>query len=449
MRHPLLLVIMPLLLCFSACAAATPHYRNEASSALERIQQSAPPDPLYEEYNRIVESFSAAEQLWEQDRLEDADKIFHLVTLESSLYEKKLAALEQEPKAEPPPIRSGPAPSEMKISEERNIAPASSARQIPDDSEKSLGTQRMITGKKLTYVVRKGDTLRLIGAKFGVNWKLVARQNRINPKTFLKPGQKLSINTRRIIPKILQDGIVINIPDRTLYLFKNRKLEKVLPVALGMTKLYGELLWQTPTGKFKILSKIKDPAWHVPPSIQKEMELDGKTVITLVPPGDENPLGKYALKTSLPGILIHSTIAPESINSYSTHGCIRVLPANMEDIFDEVQINSSGEIIYQPVKIARSENGQIFLEVHQDVYDRHENLPALTKRLIAKNNLELLVDWNKVNASLRRKSGVPEDITGPTTPKQTITSTNPAPSQTPQNNIAPDSSSIAVRPIAN
>jgi L,D-transpeptidase ErfK/SrfK len=305
----------------------------------------------------------------------------------------------------------------------------------------------MIIGKKMIYSVRKGDSLRLIGAKFGVNWRLVARQNKLDAKKSLKPGQKLTINTRRIVPKTLQDGIVINIPDRTLYFFKNRKLEKVLPVALGMTNLHDQVLWQTPTGTFRILSKIKDPAWHVPPSIQKEMEQDRKTVKTLVPPGDDNPLGKYALKTSLPGILIHSTIVPESIYTFSSHGCIRVLASNMEAIFNEVTINTRGEIIYQPVKLALSDNGLIYLEVHHDVYDRHENLKVLANRLIKKNNLELLVDWDKVHASLQRKAGVPEDITGSATPKHVLTRTTHTPPH--KTVIQTASPAMTVLPVSN
>jgi L,D-transpeptidase ErfK/SrfK len=295
------------------------------------------------------------------------------------------------------------------------IAPA---EQVGNTSVRPPETQLMIIGKKQIYCVRKGDTLRLIGAKFGVNWKLVAQQNQLNPKKFLKQGQKLTINTRKIVPMIIQDGIVINIPDRTLYFFKNRKLEKALPVALGRKNTKDLVIWQTPTGKFRILSKLKNPAWHVPASIRKEMEHAGKPVTTIVLPGEKNPLGKFALMTSMPGILIHSTLAPESIYTYSSHGCIRVFPSNMEAIFNEIPINTKGEIIYQPVKLAVSESGNIFIEVHHDVYDRHENLKALAKQLIEKNNLELLVDWDKVNASLKRKAGIPEDITGPTTPQQ-------------------------------
>jgi hypothetical protein len=171
--------------------------------------------------------------------------------------------------------------------------------------------------------------------------------------------------------------------------------------------------WQTPTGKFRITSKVKDPTWFVPPSIQKEMKLSGKAVQLKVPPGKKNPLGRYALKTSLSGILIHGTTRPESIYTFSSHGCIRVLPSNIEDIFPDVRVNTGGEIIYQPVKVALSDDGRVFIEVHGDVYGRFKNMESVTKGLISRHNAEKKVDWDKVRSSLRRKSGIPEDVTLP------------------------------------
>jgi L,D-transpeptidase ErfK/SrfK len=473
MRQVLLQVLIFSCITATACFATPPNLRNEAISALERIQKSAPPDSLYDEYNSIIETFSKAEQLWEQSRPDDAEKLFRLTLLKTSLYEKNLDSLLSEPAANSTSPSSKTTPAETLsatipshgpdpphspptgASPEANPAPknqtlVTSTARSGDNSESTAETRRMIVGNKMIYTVRKGDTLRLIGAKFGVSWKFVAQNNRLNPKKHLKPGQKLTINTRKIIPKTVQDGIVINIPDRTLYFFKNGILEKAVPVGLGMTTLNDVVVWQTPTGKFRILSKIKNPAWHVPPSIQKEMEQKGKEVKTIVPPGEDNPLGKYALKTSLPGILIHSTIVPESIYTFSSHGCIRVFPSNMEAIFNEVVVNTRGEIIYQPVKLALTENGLIFLEVHRDIYDRHKNLQALAKRLITKNKLEKLVDWDKVHSSLRRKSGVPEEITGLAPPKQMITSSNPTSATIlPNNNSDTASPSMAIRPVSN
>jgi L,D-transpeptidase ErfK/SrfK len=251
----------------------------------------------------------------------------------------------------------------------------------------------------------------MIGANLGVGWRTIARENDLDPKQPLESGQELVINTRRIIPKTLQAGILINIPDRTLYLFKDKKLEMAVPVALGMPAYqdYGD--WRTPTGHFRILSKMKNPTWHVPHSIQTEMKQNKRKVVTELPPGSENLLGKYALKTSLAGIMIHSTINPESIYNFASHGCIRIHPKNMEEIFPEIPLHANGEIVYQPVKLAFSDDGRVFIEVHGDIYKRFKKLDEVAKELIIKNKAEQRVDWDKVRTLLRKKSGIPEDVT--------------------------------------
>jgi hypothetical protein len=184
-----------------------------------------------------------------------------------------------------------------------------------------------------------------------------------------------------------------------------------MPVALGVPAKSDKYDWKTPTGKFRITAKMKDPTWHVPPSIQSEMEEKGKDVITSIPPGPANPLGKYAFKTSIPGILIHSTSKPWSIYSFASHGCIRVYPEQMEGFFKEVPVNTPGEIIYKPVKLAITEEGRVFLEVHRDVYGRSSSgLATEARHLIEKQNLSELVNWQKVESIVRHTSGIAEDI---------------------------------------
>jgi L,D-transpeptidase ErfK/SrfK len=158
------------------------------------------------------------------------------------------------------------------------------------------------------------------------------------------------------------------------------------------------------------MAKAKDSIWYVPPSIQSEMEDQGKEVIISIPPGPTNPLGRYAFKTSLPGILIHSTIKPWSIYSYASHGCIRVYPSQMEGLFKEISVNTPGEIIYKPVKLAVTENGRVFLEVHQDAYGKSGGLTKEAKAQIEKQNLSERVDWKKFDAVLKHKTGIAEDI---------------------------------------
>jgi len=268
-----------------------------------------------------------------------------------------------------------------------------------------------IIGTVGVYTVVKGDTMPLVSAKLGVSRDHIARENRLaSSRAPLKVGQKLRYNNRKIIPQRVNNGIIINVPDRTLYFFKQGKLSISLPVALGVPVTNEKYDWRTPLGKFKITAKMKDPTWTVPPSIQSEMEDNGKEVIISIPPGPENPLGKFAMKTSLPGILIHSTIKPGSIYGFASHGCIRVYPDKMEELFNAVKVSTPGEVIYRPVKLAVTENGKVLLEAHKDVYDKKIEIAREARAMIMKQKLGDRVDWKKVEDVVRHKTGIAEIV---------------------------------------
>jgi L,D-transpeptidase ErfK/SrfK len=268
-----------------------------------------------------------------------------------------------------------------------------------------------IIGGDMVYTIQKGDTLELVGARTGVYWWKIARDNNIDTKKRLQPGQELKVNTRKIVPMTIDNGIIINVPDRTLYSFKNSRLVRSFSVGMGLPTSKTSTSWKTPIGKFKVIAKKKDPTWYVPPSIQEEMELEGKEIITSVPPGPDNPLGRYALKTTLPGIMIHETIKPASVNQYRSHGCIRVLPENMEKFFEEVEPDTSGELLYMPVKAAISDKGRVFLEVHKDFYNRIKNMKEEAKTQLIKTGASNRVDWQKVEKLLKERAGIAEDVT--------------------------------------
>ena len=275
----------------------------------------------------------------------------------------------------------------------------------------SFSLAGIITGTDTLYTVKTGDTLELIGARTGVSWWKIAKDNNIDINKYLQPGQELKINTRRIVPAMTENGIIINVPDKTLYYFKNNRLIGSFPVGLGLLTSKTGKNWKTPLGKFRIIAKEKNPIWYVPPSIQEEMEMEGKDVKTIVPPGPDNPLGRYALKTTYPGILIHETITPAAVNQYRSHGCIRVHPENMEKFFEEVEPNASGELIYVPVKAAVSNEGRVFLEVHRDVYNRIKTLREEVKTQLEQSGALNKVDWQKVERILKERSGTAEDVT--------------------------------------
>ncbi|MCX7966816.1 MAG: L,D-transpeptidase family protein [Syntrophorhabdaceae bacterium] len=278
----------------------------------------------------------------------------------------------------------------------------------------ALSNTGLIIGSEGIYTVDKGDTLELIASKLGLEKRVLIEDNNLDPKTRLTPGMKLKVNTKKIIPKYVENGIIINIPDRMLYFFKDGAFDAAFPVSLGMpTKMeeFGDIEWKTPEGKFKVLGKTKDPIWYVPKSIQMEMELLNKPVVEKVLPGKDNPLGRYAIRTSLSGFLIHETIWPTSIYRYRSHGCARMLPQHMEVLFPKVKKDMEGEIIYKPVKVALIDNKKVYLEVHRDVYKKFNNLEEEAKKEIEIAGLLNVVDWEKAKRVIKEKKGVAEDVT--------------------------------------
>jgi L,D-transpeptidase ErfK/SrfK len=78
----------------------------------------------------------------------------------------------------------------------------------------------VITGGETVYRVAEGDSLLLISAKFGVDMGLITRKNNLNPAKPLHPGQELRLDTRKIAPQTVENGIIVDIPGRMIYYFK-------------------------------------------------------------------------------------------------------------------------------------------------------------------------------------------------------------------------------------
>jgi lipoprotein-anchoring transpeptidase ErfK/SrfK len=340
--------------------------------------------------------FEVAQRYFTNHELENADKFYRLALQKTQIIESMLKMSEEA--VAPETVDAAPVPDAKPLV-------AQSEDELPEEpnSDRIIGTRGV-------YTVVKADTIRLVASKLGVTQQHLRNMNGLGPKATLKVGQKLTYNNRKIIPQQVRDGIVINIPDRTLYYFQRGALITSLPVALGSATKNEKYVWQTPIGKFKITAKMKDPTWTVPPSIQTQMEEQGKEIVTRIPPGPENPLGKYAMRTSIPGILIHSTTRPSSIYSFSSHGCIRLSPSRMEEFFPQIKVNTKGEIIYKPVKLAVTGDGRVFLEVHHDVYNKSASLVTEARQMIERLKLSESVDWEKFKTVVKQRSGVAEDI---------------------------------------
>lgn len=114
-----------------------------------------------------------------------------------------------------------------------------------------------------------------------------------------------------------------------LRLFRKLRLSKTYGIAVGMSGL------ETPAGEYHITSKQVDPAWHVPNS-----SWAGSLAGQVIPGGaPNNPLVARWLGIQ-DGVGIHGTNEPWSIGSAASHGCIRMRPEDVIDLYPRVPMGA-------------------------------------------------------------------------------------------------------------
>jgi L,D-transpeptidase ErfK/SrfK len=206
------------------------------------------------------------------------------------------------------------------------------------------------------------------------------------------------------VPAGLEPGvIVINVPQRMLFYDAGTQLAG-LPVAVGRPD------WPTPLRAFTVIARETDPTWDVPASIRAEALARGTTLPAVVPPGPNNPLGRYWLGLSVGGVGIHGTNAPASIYRVTTHGCIRLSPDNIAWLFERVAVGAPGRTIYEPILLGEV-GGAIYVEVHRDIYRRLDILPAMhLRKLAAATGLLDRIDWVTAGQAVAAAHGVARRI---------------------------------------
>jgi len=256
-----------------------------------------------------------------------------------------------------------------------------------------------IVGGVRTHEIAAGETLTSIGARFGLDPRVLAADNALAPNARLRLGDRLVVDNRHIAPAPRTAGVVLNVAQRMLFVFDEGEAIRGFPVAVGRPD------WRTPLGAFEVALKEIDPVWDVPVSIQAEMARKGQPVLVKVPPGAENPLGNRWLGLSIPGVGIHGTNQPSSIYRFTTHGCVRVHPDDMLELFDLVSVGMPVEIVYEPVLITTNGRGEVLLEVHRDAYRRAGSLEAVVNALLRERGLEKLIASAPVRRAIVERVG--------------------------------------------
>lgn len=257
-----------------------------------------------------------------------------------------------------------------------------------------------LIGDVRQYRVKDRESLIEIARRFDLGFnEIVAANPGVDP--FIpKPGSLITIPTAWILPHgPTRPAIVINIPEFRLYHYPKGRSGPVVTYPLGI----GDQGKDTPLGNYQVVEKIVKPAWHVPKSIRSERHLP-----EVVPPGPGNPMGSYALRLSSGSILIHGTNRPWGIGRRSSHGCLRLYPEDIVQLYSMVPKGMRVVIVDQPIKLA-VRGKKIYLEVHR--YEREDLTVGRALRMLAQKKLLVRTDFAKVIGAIKEKRGVPTDVT--------------------------------------
>lgn len=256
-----------------------------------------------------------------------------------------------------------------------------------------------VLGITREYTVKDNESLIEIARRFKLGYNEIVDANPELDPFIPKKGSTVIIPTSWVLPDSDHNGIVINISEMRLYYFYKKggkDFVRTYPIGIGDD---GN---ETPTGRFSIIEKITNPPWHVPESIRKERPELPK----VVPPGPDNPLGSHALRLSLGSYLIHGTNRPWAVGRKVTHGCIRLYPEDIPELYSIVPVGTSVTIVRQPVKIG-FDNGKIYIEIHRDGPKGDEWYLKEALRLLKAKRLIGLVNSEKLYQAIIDKKGIP------------------------------------------
>ncbi len=260
-----------------------------------------------------------------------------------------------------------------------------------------------VLGKNRRYKVKENESLYEIARQYKTGYNEITAANPgIDPYVPGK-GTPLILPNSRLLPDTsLAPGIVINLSEMRLYYFfrkKGRHLVRTYPIGIGDQGA------DTPQGMFRVIEKIPYPTWYVPKSIRKERP----ELPAVMPPGPDNPMGDYALRLSRETVLIHGTDMPWGIGKRVSHGCIRLYPEDIMELFRLVPVNSRVIIVQQPVKTGVSK-GRVYVEVNEDSELRNFDYLDNATTLLKKKGLFDKVNIGKLKRAVREKRGYPVDI---------------------------------------
>ncbi len=298
-----------------------------------------------------------------------------------------------------------------------------------------------VVGAITTIEARHDDSLIDIARRHGLGYEEIIRANPNVDSWLPGEGTVVVLPTRYVLPPGPRRGVVLNLAEYRMYYFPEPEGDE-LGVVMTYPMSIGRMDWETPLGRTKIISKVRNPAWYVPASVRAEHAAAGDPLPRIVPAGPDNPLGAHAMRLGLPGYLIHGTNRPAGVGMRVSHGCIRMLPEDIGFLFEEVDVNTPVRIINEPVKLGW-DGDQLIMEAHLalevappspeevaalvELADLDENpaedetpvdtalekdsMTMLTEQFVAATaSRAAKLDWDTAEMVLHRSNGIPTPV---------------------------------------
>lgn len=269
-----------------------------------------------------------------------------------------------------------------------------------------------VVGGMVTVAASRDETLLDVARRFGVGQEEILLANASVDRWLPAEGAEVVLPTAYVLPRTPRTGLVLNVPEMRLYFYPPREPRQqavvhTFPVSIG------RMDWSTPLGHTRIVEKTENPSWHPPKSIIAERLNDGRPPPEVIPPGPDNPLGRFALRLGLPGYLIHSTNRPYGVGMRVTHGCVRMYPEDIELLYPLVPVGTPVVILNEPVKVGWLGDA-LFVEIHPPLEEERAqwNLRKRARELLQLESAKraLVLDEAELDKALASVDGIPRRI---------------------------------------
>jgi L,D-transpeptidase ErfK/SrfK len=261
-----------------------------------------------------------------------------------------------------------------------------------------------VVGTDKWHTVQAGENMHKIARKYEVAIEHLAWANKLPIALAVEPGTKLRVPLRRILPgNPPKNGLVVNLPERSAYFFREGKYVDFYPVGIGMEE---PAKFRTPVGLFKVTETVKNPDWHAPKW--------AKSKVKVVKSGtDKNPLGDRWIGISADGIGFHGTKDPVGVGDAKSHGCFRMATDDIHELFDKVRAGDVVRIDYQPFRLGiDKKTGEHVVAAFPDVYKKGSVEQKAAEVLGQGGVRPNLVDDAALKRVVKNATGVPVAIAG-------------------------------------